>query len=285
MTGRLPSFLIVGAMRSGTTSLYRYLVEHPNVFLPGIKEVHFFDDKYDLGLTWYSDQFSKGVSFRQVGEATPNYMYDPVAIERIGHDLPRALLVLILRNPVDRAYSHYLHNRVRGKERLSFEDALAAEPQRLVRSPVDRRMYSYADRGRYLPQLSAIFKEFPPASVSVLVFDDLVRDPRSVVRRVCEFLDVDPKFEPQRLGIAVNAYVEFRSIWIRRMSKKLPRPVRRLVGHFNAKSLSRPLERPSEKTQEMLCDALIGDVRATSELIGRDLASLWFKERHDRGST
>src|SRR5688572_14326389 len=115
---RLPDFLIVGAMRSGTTSLHKYLQAHPDVFVASGKEVHFFDRRYGRGLDWYRSRFAGVTTERVVGEATPAYMYDENAIARIAHDLPDARLIVVLRNPVDRAYSHYWRNRSRGRENL-----------------------------------------------------------------------------------------------------------------------------------------------------------------------
>jgi hypothetical protein len=275
VTLRLPSFLIIGAMRSGTTSLHRYLLEHPAVFLPRAKEMHFFDDRYNLGLEWYASQFSIAGPESRIGEATPNYMHDPVALDRISKIMPEARLVVILRNPVDRAYSHYWHNRARGREPLSFEEAIAAEPERLARSRQDRRTYSYVDRGRYYEQLMMIRDRLPNAHVFVCLFDDLVRDPRSLFAGLCEFLGVDDQVVPTQLGQQVNYFLEFRSIQIRQLSKRLPRPIGRVVGRLNVRKAHAKYDPLSADTRAWVQDMLAEDIVQTAVLIERDLAQLW----------
>lgn len=283
MTLRLPSFLIIGAMRSGTTSLHRYLLEHPAVFLPRAKEMHFFDDRYNLGLEWYASQFSDAGPQSRIGEATPNYMHDPVAIERISEIIPEARLVVILRNPVDRAYSHYWHNRARDREPLSFEEAVAAEPERLTRSRQDRRTYSYVDRGRYYEQLLMIHDRLPHAQVLISLFDDLLRDPRSLFAGLCDFLGVDDRFVPTQLGHPVNQFVEFRSVQVRELSKRLPRPLRRVVGRLNVRTIRARYPPLSAEARARIQEILAEDIYQTSGLIGRDLVRLWLIADGDPG--
>src|SRR4051812_9293771 len=124
--GVLPTFVVVGAMRSGTTALVRYLGAHPRVYV-GRKEVHFFDRHFDKGIDWYKSQFDAPSGVLAVGEGTPRYMFDPVAVQRMARVLPDAKLVVTIREPVARAYSHYLKNVARGVEKLAFDAAVAAE--------------------------------------------------------------------------------------------------------------------------------------------------------------
>src|SRR5262245_45971784 len=121
---RLPTFLIVGAMRSGTTSLARYLGAHPDVFVAPEKEIHFFDRCFDRGVAWYAERFIQAAGAGAIGEATQSYMYDPDAIARMRSVVPSARLLTILRHPTDRAYSHYWLNRAHGLEDRSFEAAI-----------------------------------------------------------------------------------------------------------------------------------------------------------------
>lgn len=126
--GMLPTFVVIGAMRSGTTSLASNLRMHPEVFVPDRKELHFFDKRFDRGVGWYARQFAGVTTERAVGEATPNYMYRPEAIDRMAGTVPDIRLVAILRNPVDRAaYSRYWRRVARGREPLSFADAITAK--------------------------------------------------------------------------------------------------------------------------------------------------------------
>src|SRR5437764_7156012 len=119
MAPPLPNFFIIGAMRSGTTSLTRYLNAHPDVFVAPGKELHFFDQRFDRGLDWYRDCFERAAGQRAIGEATQSYMYDAEAMTRLAVTVPKARLLAILRNPVDRAWSHYWLNRALALETLS----------------------------------------------------------------------------------------------------------------------------------------------------------------------
>jgi hypothetical protein len=178
MSGSLPNFVIIGAQKSGTTSLYAYLRAHPDVFLAPGKEIHYFDSHLDEGLDWYKAKFAGATTERTIGEATPNYMYFGEGLNRMAEVIPEARLVAILRNPVDRAYSHYWHERVRGREKLEFADAIAAEPARLATGdPQAIQCHSYVDRGRYLPQLQRVCELYPREAILVILFDDLCAAP------------------------------------------------------------------------------------------------------------
>ena len=122
----LPTFVVIGAMRSGSTSLYKHLQAHPDVFMPR-KEIHFFDDRWDRGLAWYRSRFEGYDGQPAVGEATPTYLADPVALDRMAEMIPDARLLAVLRDPVDRAYSHYWMEHARGRDPRTFEQAVADE--------------------------------------------------------------------------------------------------------------------------------------------------------------
>ena len=207
-TRTLPDFLIIGAQRSGTTSLYHYLASHPHVRSPFGKELQFFTLHWGRGVGWYKSHFppsrdmtSDGVRF-QTFEASPYYLYHPLAAERAARVVPDASLVALLRNPVDRAFSHYLHNVRLGFETLSFEDALAAEQERTA-GEVDRLLagrsstsrnhqrYSYVDRGRYLPQVLTWQRHFPGQPL-VLTSESLYEDSAAAFSRVLAYLDLAP---------------------------------------------------------------------------------------------
>src|SRR5947207_13676717 len=198
----LPDFLILGAQKAGTTALYAYLRWHPQITGPSFKEVSFFDRHYARGERWYRAHMPvrrSGI----VGEASPSYLFHPSAPERVARMLPGARLIALLRNPVDRAFSHYQHEVALGREELSFEDALACEDERMVgeveRMPRDPAYfshawwnYTYAARGRYAEQLERWFAAFPPEQLLVLLTDDLAADTPGTYRRVLRFLRVDP---------------------------------------------------------------------------------------------
>lgn len=233
--GRLPDFLIIGAMRSGTTSLARYLGAHPDVYVAPEKELHFFDRHFELGIEHYRRQFA-GATAQIAGEATQTYLYDALAVDRISTTLPDAKLIAVLRNPVDRAYSHYWQKRAYGTETLSFAAAIAAEPERLREADRDQQFaYSYLDRGHYVRQLEHVVERFPRTALHVLLLEDLRDDPESAYRAVCRFLHVANDVVPGNVGEPLNAFVSFRSRKVRHVSRRFPRPLRNAVGRVNAR--------------------------------------------------
>lgn len=205
----LPDFLIVGVMKGGTTSLFKYLAGHPQVAAPFRKEIKFFDSNYFHGLEWYRAHFplKSGLDGGKItGEASPYYMFHPCAPARICAALPGAKIILLLRNPVDRAFSHYQHMVRVGVESLSFKDALAQEEIRLAgeaeKIAADPRYstakhvrYSYKARGYYLAQLQTWYGLYPKEQILVLKSEDLSDQPSSVFRQTLKFLGL-PDWEP-----------------------------------------------------------------------------------------
>lgn len=192
----LPNFLICGTQRGGTTSLARYLMEHPEICIPRKKEIHFFDLNYERGIKWYERQFRAcKKDFKAIGEASPFYMYLESVPERIHSLLPDVKLIFILRNPVDRAYSHYWYEVKLGFEYLSFEEAIMREEERLARGDLfSKQHYSYLDRGKYVIQLERFLEYFPREQMLILMHQDLLEKPDQVMRQIFEFLAVDSDF-------------------------------------------------------------------------------------------
>jgi Sulfotransferase domain len=270
-TGRLPNFFIIGAMRSGTSSLTGYLRPHPDVFI-GHKEPHFFDQRYDKGLDWYKREFAEADGARAVGEATQTYMYDEHVPALMADCVPDAKLIAILRHPVDRAYSHYWLNRAREKESLSFEDALRSESDRLASGDSrDRFTYSYVDRGRYHGQLEHVLAYYPREALHVLLFEDLRDRPEEAYRNVCTFLGIDDAFLPPNLGVQVNPHMNYRSVRVRQVGKKLPYPLNRMVRRLNSKPATYPRMRPETRTR--LIEEFDADNRKLADWLERDLSS------------
>jgi len=277
----LPTFVIVGAGRSGSTALHRHLECHPEVFVSQPKELHFFTDNWGRGLAWYEEQFAGAAGARAVGEATPSYLFEPEVPARMASVIPQARLVAILRNPVDRAYSQYWRNRGEGRERLSFADAIAAEPERLatgrgLRRGAHRRRFAYLARSRYLGQLQRLCEHFPRAHLLVLVFEADLRDnPGHTYGAVCRFLGVDDGFVAAGLGAAVNRPVRYRSVTLHRAAHRLP-PAMRSVASAVDRANRTPLAYPP--LDPALRDRLAGDfapeVDALAAWLGRDL-SVW----------
>ena len=205
--------------------MFNALLEHPQVpaLFPRpqrIKGVHYFDTRYHRGLAWYRSHFPTGASRRRwertvgapavVGEASPYYLFHPLAAERAGRDLPHARIIVLLRNPVDRAFSHYRERVRHGVETLSFEEALAREPDRLRgeeerltggdrRPSVAHEHLSYVAQGRYADPLARWLARYPLERILVLRSEEFYGDPLSAYRRVTGFLGLEP-FEPPKLN-------------------------------------------------------------------------------------
>jgi hypothetical protein len=198
---RGPDFVIVGAQRGGTTSLYSYLLEHPLVAGPGEKEVHYFDLNFARGRRWYLAHFPTAAHARglTLGEATPYYLFHPLVPARLARELPQARLIALLRDPVDRALSHYHHEVRLGDETLPLEEALDREPERL-RGEAERmasdsgylsvahQHFSYVARGLYAEQLERWWQHVPRERVLVVRSEDLFANPGAVYEEVVEFL-------------------------------------------------------------------------------------------------
>jgi hypothetical protein len=204
-TGSLPDYVIVGTQKGGTTELYEQLIQHPQVKSSFAKEVHFFDANYDKGMGWYRAFFPQQATAQPngsiTGEASPCYLFHPTAARRAHASIPHAKIIVLLRDPVHRAYSHYHHEVRLGHETLSFEEAIACEPERLrgekERMLADDRYYSepymhhsYLARGVYVDQVKAWFAHFPPEQVLVLQSEDFFADMEYVMRQVYAFLGI-----------------------------------------------------------------------------------------------
>ena len=208
-----PSFLVIGGQRCGTTSLYSYLIEHPLVVQSLVKEAHFFDNHFDRGGAWYSGYFPSQFYGRFVerrfgrkpitGEASPYYLFHPLAAERVARLLPDVKLIVLLRDPVARAWSHYSHEVAKGFEALSFEEAIECEERRLdgelermVSDPSYRSFnaqhYSYLARGRYIDQIERWREHFPAEQLLTMNSSGLFSDPEAALNRVLRFLGLPP---------------------------------------------------------------------------------------------
>jgi hypothetical protein len=189
-----PDFIIIGTQRGGTTSLFRYLAAHPEIGQASRKEVHYFDRYYENGMDWYLAHFPERGQYRLVGEATPFYVFHPNAPERILETVPQAKFILLLRNPVDRAYSQYQMKVERGLETLPFEEAIEREPERLAVSddPLDPawRHHSYLARGDYVDQIKRWFDYFPRDQFSIIKSEDFFADEVGILHETQAFLGV-----------------------------------------------------------------------------------------------
>ena len=207
----LPDFIIIGTQKAGTTSLHAYLSQHPQFLRPYEKEVHFFDggldpsiDNYQKGQAWYRAHFPfrKNGSASRVFEASPLYIFNPLVPGRMFNLLPQARIIAILRNPTDRAISHYFHEKQRGYESLPIMEALLEEERRLE-SAIRLKDYknysfihhSYKSRGHYSEQLERYLKFFPRQQVLILNSEEFFHDQHNILRQVTDFTGVDSDFK------------------------------------------------------------------------------------------
>lgn len=193
--GSMPAFIIVGAQKAATTSLYDALVSGPGIESAYLKEVHFFDHFYNKGPAWYRAHFPDDGSSGISGEASPSYLFHPLAAARIRETVGVIQIIILLRNPVDRAISHYWHEVSHGRERRTAGEALLADEteiaERLKELGATGRGWgetlmrrSYKTRGIYLPQLRRYFELFGRDAVKVIGFREFARSPHLVTNDI-----------------------------------------------------------------------------------------------------
>lgn len=298
----MPTFLVIGAMKAGTTSLEAYLAEHPEVFMSPVKEPNFFAfEGHTLSfldahgqpsrLNWrsvtdierYRALFAGADGHRAVGEISHWYLYHPDAAERIRSHLPDVRLIAVLRDPVERAYSEFLFHARDGREsETSFAHALDLEEERIRRGCDDGR---YVDRGLYHRQLARFYERFPSEQIRVYLFEDLRSAPEALFRDLFGFIGADPGVPVDTgtvrnvSGIPKREAVQrmLRAVaWNPRLAgalKRTPlgRPLRRLHAGLQRWNLDRPAMEPEVRAR--LRAAFRPDVRRLQDLIGRDLGS------------
>jgi hypothetical protein len=188
---RGPDFIGIGVQRSGTSWLFECLKEHEGVFLPQ-KEVHFFNNKYERGVDWYESLFKIDDQDKARGEITPDYLFNEYSIERIAQHYPNIKLIIILRDPFDRAYSAYSLFKSHGRFKdMTFEEAIKKDKWILEQS-------------LYSSQLERVFSLFPEEQVKIYDFEDISYRPLWLLRDVFEFIGVDANFQPSRFKERYN---------------------------------------------------------------------------------
>ncbi|QIN85266.1 sulfotransferase [Rubrobacter tropicus] len=294
----LPNFLVVGAAKSGTTALYHYLKQHPQVYMGPTKETNFFafegqnihfkgpgDEKISetaiTDLEAYKEQFAGVCGEGAIGEASPWYLYSARSAENIHRHIPDAKLIIVLRNPAERAFSSYLHVARDGREHLTFKEGLLAEEERIEQGW--EFIWHYQRTGFYAAQVGRFFDVFPREQVRVYLYDDLLANPMGFLKDIYVFLGVDPDFvvdtslRPNATGIPKNRLLgklllqpnPLRSA----MKALVPGEVRYgLSQRLNQRLLEKP--RPDRETYAELLQSYKKDIRALQDLIGRDL-SVW----------
>src|SRR6266446_2370882 len=190
-------FIVAGAQKSGTTALHYFLAKHPNITMGDQQEIHFFDDEA---------MFADKVDYEQLhkhylllapstiaGDCTPSYIYHKPAAERIWKYNPKIKLLILLRNPVERAFAHWNMQRFRSREPLDFFDAVREEKTRIAGAPpAQARRFAYVDRGFYGQQLARLFKFFPREQVKAVKFEDFTEKQRKTLASIFSFLGLKP---------------------------------------------------------------------------------------------
>jgi hypothetical protein len=296
----MPSFLVIGAAKSGTTSLYHYLAQHPDVFMSPVKEPKFFalegerpsfrgpgDAEADAVTTLedYRALFEGVNGESAVGEASPLYLYLEKAVGRIKHHVPEAKFIAVLRNPVDRAYSSFLHKVRDGRETTTdFAEALASEERRIREGWAYG--WHYKRRGFYHEQLNRYYEAFGREKVRVYLYEDLRRDPRGLLRDAYGFLGVDETFVPDLSlehnvsGIPKNRLVHSllrgRNPVKAALKPLLPEGLRKkLTVDLQRRNLEKAPPIPPEVRRELV-EEYREDVLKLQGLIDRDLSG-WLR--------
>lgn len=304
----MPNFFVVGAQKAGTTSLYYYLKQHPEVYMSPVKEPFFFDHQLNprgevvehrfkgpgrrqvvpryANTKEYEALFARAKDEKAVGEASPVYIYAPGTAGRIKEYVPEARVIALLRNPADRAYSAFLYARRLGREPLrDFGEALRKEEERIR----DNWHYAfhYRKRGFYYPQLERYYNLFERERIGVWLYEDLKADPLGVVQSVFRFLGVDDAFAPDT-SLRHNPARVPRSEAARFVLKAMTLPgVGKALSHApKARRLvqGRVLTEPpplDPETRRGLIEGYREDMGTLEKLIGREL-SLWLKDEDKR---
>jgi hypothetical protein len=239
--------MIAGAQKAGTTALADYLREHPQIHIPSKKELHFFDDEEQLwpdpDLETLHDNFRDAKPGQLWGDATPITMYWERCAERIWRYNPSIRMIVVLRNPIERAYSHWSMERRRGQETLSFLEAIQLEADRARTAlPLQDRVHSYVDRGRYSEQIRRLWRWFGKTNILILKQEDLSTNPQSTLNKVYEFLSIDRHVIEETIIANKGEYTE-------------------------------PIE---STTRSQLIDSLRGEIISIEKMLGWDCAD-WLK--------
>lgn len=296
----MPTFLVIGAGKSGTTALHRYLTQHPQIFMSTQKELRFFPfehrkpdfrgpgDEIDTAtivtsIEDYRGHFAAGADFPVRGESSPVYLYYPQTAGRIRHHIRDAKLIAVLRHPADRAYSQFLMKRRDGREMLGFGEALAAEGQRIADGWSHH--WHYRQRGFYAAQLKSYFDLFDEEQLRVYLYEDYVTDPARFMRDIFRFLNVDDTFVPD-MSVRHNESKIPRSRALQvfltepRRTKNLFKPLlpagwsRRIGDSLRRQNLTRP-PFPVELRRQ-LTEGYRADIIELQDMLRRDL-SHWLK--------
>jgi len=283
----LPNFLVIGAQRCATSWMYFCLKEHPDIFLPFIKELHFFNNYYEKGLEWYKRYFNTWSGQKAIGEISPGYLYIERSPRLIYRHLKDVRLIVCLRNPIERAYSQY-KKHLRSELVLdSFEVAIEKDSQ-------------YIQRGFYFEQINRYLKYFPRERMLFLVYEDIQKDPLAFLKNIFSFLEVNSDFVPSCIDKIILSedlksaytYIHRTSLFLRdRMylaafvdfvkKSYLQKMFDRFFNSEFAFNVVRPgiksdkvtTDPINEETRRMMNKIFLNENKKLSDFIGRDLSS------------
>ena len=299
---KLPEFLVIGAARAGTTALHSYLRQHPQIFMPSIKEPNFFSFEGETlscsgpgadyinnsitDLATYQGLFSDAPNDAICGEASPLYLFAPKAPERIKHHIPTARLIVILRNPIDQAFSHFLYATKQAIEpEPSFTKALNLENERLAAGW--QPLFGYSRFPRYAEQLARFFEHFPREQVLIRTYEEFKEKPDQVLRDIFEYIGVNKDFHPDMShkpnagGVPKNRALQdflMKSNPITRaVGMVVPETTRIAIRDKMASANTRQQENiMPPKAREILIDRLSPEIHSLGMLLGRDF-SHWLR--------
>jgi hypothetical protein len=295
----LPNFLIIGAAKSGTTAIYTYIKQHPEIFMTTPKELRYFSyngpspddlnvDYIHQGVTTLQEykRYFEGVKKEKIyGEASPMYMYYPCSPEKIKEVIPEVKMLAILRNPIDRAYSAYTHAIRDWKEpSSSFLEALEKEQERI--NAGWGILWHYTNAGFYYEQLCRYYEIFEPKQIKVVLYDDLVSDVLALMKEIFIFLNVNQDFKPETStrpnvsGFPKKTYIHkfmkrlfIEDNLIKRFSRKtIPKSIRQLVM-VKVRAVNLTKKTMPKEIRNQLIEVFYGDIKMLEKLINRDLSS------------
>ncbi len=291
----LPKFLIIGAQKSGTTSLHNILKQHSKVYLPPEKEIHFFcdDKKYVKGLSYYSSFFIDAGDEQLIGEITPRYIWKPYVAERIFKDLGNKIkLIAILRNPADRVYSHYKMDIKNGVAKKSISNIVNNQLKQIQNTNKFHTGLGHVSRGFYAKQIKRYLEFFPLEQMHFILFeDDFLKNREKTINDIFDFLNI----EKEDIMVSIKSNISgkpksklFDTIlntpnFINRIAKKLIPSEKykfllksKLLG-INTDKSSFPDEEFESLKPMLIKDVYYDDIKELEKIINRDLSS-WYKD-------
>ncbi len=269
----LPTWFVIGAPKAGTTALAEWFRDHPGAYVPPQKEVGFFDARWHRGWDWLRDQYAAAGPDQRAGDATPSYLYDTQALDRIAEAIPDARIVVLLREPAARVWSHAWYFRYLGLDPREPADTVMAE----LRDPevtIPNLGLSYLDMSTYVRYLPEVVARFGAEQVLVEFSEDLREDPDGTYARICRHVGIAPVVAPRReanVGRVARSYRLQRLII--RMGRRLPRNMAWKLIDLNQKPGSYP--RLPDELRGALRTRLAEPNRRLAAWLERDLPAGW----------